>query len=256
MRKLNVIMVCLVLAMAGCSSGNIKTGTIGIEKEVFPVVESYLENSAAGNWKEVLETLSGEAQAETRSNVSRVKVSEKIVSKTLKLIPVCQDVVEVSADFTKSSGGGFNRLAYSFRLKKHEGGWLIYKTSYGDYQHGDFKDGEMPLEAAGIIKKYLELPFYEKRTLDHEYLAGKLLQDSLKSKLLSLSMDTQSVKQQENIKTRVKTMECLGMADGYAVVRVGYDVIKDNTAYPVEMLVDVLDVNGAWKICGMEVTKT
>ncbi|KJR96814.1 MAG: hypothetical protein VR68_13630 [Peptococcaceae bacterium BRH_c4a] len=254
MRKLNVIIVCLVLAMAGCSSGNIKTGTIGIENEVFPVVERYLENSAAGNWREVFETLSGEALAETRANAGRVKVSEKIVSKILKLNPVCQDVAEVSADFTKAYGGGVDRLAYNFRLKKHEGRWLIYMTTYGEYQHGELKSGQLPLEAAGIIKTYLELPFNEKRTLDHKYLAGKILQDSLKSKLLP--MDTQSVKQQENIKTRVKTMECLGMADGYAVVRVGYDVIKDSEEYPVESLVEVLDVNGAWKICRMDITKS
>lgn len=251
MKKL-VLLVPLLLMLYGCGLKNTEI-TIP-EKEVFPVVERYLENSAVGNWKEVYESLSGEAMAEARANYGRVKASGKIVSKTLKLTPVCRDVVEVSADFTKTSGGGFDRLAYSFRLKKHEGGWLIYKTSYGDYHHGDFKDGQLPPEATGIIKKYLELPFNEKRTLDHKYLAGKILQDSLKSKLLPV--DSQSVKQQENIKTRVKTMECLGMADGYAIIRVDYDVLKDSTEYPVEALVEALDVNGAWKICRMDITKS
>lgn len=252
MKKIIIGLICLIIS--GCGSVERRTDLTGIEKEVFPVVERYLENSAAGNWKEVYETLSGEALAEARANSGRVKASEKIVSKTLKLTPICRDVVEVSADFTKTTGGGFDRLAYNFRLKKHEGGWLIYKTSHGDYHYGDLKDGQLPPEAAGIIKTYLELPFNEKRTLDHKYLAGKVLQDSIKSKLLP--MDTQSVKQQENIKTRVKTMECLGMADGYAVVRVGYDVLKDSTEYPLEALVEVLDVNWAWKICRMDIIKS
>jgi len=253
LKKIIIGLICLIVS--GCGSVERRTDPLtGIEKEVFPVVERYLENSAVGNWKEVYETLSGEALAEARANSGRVKTAEKIVSKILKLTPVCRDVVEVSAVFTKTSGGGFDRLAYNFRLKKHEGGWLIYKTSYGDYNHGDFKDGQLPPEAASIIKKYLELPFNEKRTLDHKYLTGKVLQDSMKSKLLP--MDSQSVKQQENIKTRVRTMECLGMADGYAIIRVVYDVSRDSTEYPVEALAEALEVNGAWKICRIDITKS
>lgn len=249
-RILIIILGCVVLT--GCST-NSKSGLTGIEKEVFPVVERYLENSSAGNWKEVFETLSGEALAETRANSGRVKTAEKIVSKTLKLNPVCQDVAEVSADFTKAYGGGVDRLAYNFRLKKHEGGWLIYMTTYGEYQHDELKSGQLPLEAATVIKTYIELPYSHKRTDHYKYLSGKLLQDSQKAKLLPV--DSKTNKEQENIKTVVKGMECLGLTDGYAIVRVSYDVIKDNTTYPMEMLVDVLDVNGAWKICGMEVTK-
>lgn len=252
MKRIIAIILSCCLVLTGCTTTS-KSGLTETEKDIFPVVEKYLENSASGNWNAVYETLSGEALAEARANSGRVKMVEKIVSKNLKYTLICKDVAEVSADFTTTSGGGFDRLAYIFRLKKHDSRWLIYKTTYGDYHHGQLKPGQLLPEIAVIIKTYLELPFNEKRTIDYKYLAGRILQDSQKAKLLPV--DNKSIKEQERIKTIVKTMDCLGMADGYAIVRVGYDVIKDNTAYPVDMLVDVLDVNGAWKICGMDVTK-
>ncbi|KJS02162.1 MAG: hypothetical protein VR68_03890 [Peptococcaceae bacterium BRH_c4a] len=250
MKKIVILLICFLLAGCDSNKGSITDST---EKEIFPVVDIYLDNAAAGNWKEVFEVLSGEALAEAKANSGRVKSGEKIVSKNLKLTPVCRDVAEVSADFTRASGGGFDRLAYNFRLKKYEDRWRIYKTTYGEYQHGELKFGQLPPETAAVIKTYIELPFNHKRADPHKYLSGKLLQDSQKAKLLPV--DSKANKEQENIKTVVKAMDCLGLTGGYAVVRVSYDVIKDNTTYPVEMLVEALDVNGAWKICGMDVTK-
>ena len=250
MKKLLIPLLCFLLV--GCHSNKDSVADF-TEKEIFPVVERYLENSAAGNWKEVYQTLSGEALAEAKANAARVKSVEKIIAKRLQLTQICKDVAGVSADFIKTSNGGFDRLAYNFRLVKQEGGWLIYKTTYRDYIHGDLKPGPLPPEAFTAIKTYIELPFSHKRKDNHKYLAGKLLQESQKAALLPV--DSKTSKDQENIKTVVKTMDCLGFTDGYAVVRVGYDVIKENTAYQMEMLVDVLDVNGTWKICGINVTK-
>jgi len=250
LKKLLIPLLCFLLA--GCHSNKDSVADF-TEKEIFPVVERYLENSAAGNWSEVYQTLSGEALAEAKANAGRVKSAEKIIAKRLRLTQICRDVTEVSADFTRTSNGGFDRLAYNFRLVKQEGGWLIYKTTYRDYIHGEPKSGQLPPEVFTAIKTYIELPFSHKRKDNHKYLAGKLLQESQKAALLPV--DSKNSKDQENIKTVVKTMDCLGFTGDYAIVRVDYDVVKDNTTYPVEMLVDVLDVNGTWKICGINVTK-
>ncbi|MFZ5632147.1 MAG: hypothetical protein ACOY40_04805 [Bacillota bacterium] len=243
--------MCLVFA--GCGSSNRSTGFTGIEREVFPVVETYLDNAASGNWNEVFETLSGEALAEARANSGRAKAGEKIISKDLKLTPVCQDIIEVSADFTKSSGGGFDRLAYSFRLKKTGDRWLIYKTSYSNYHHGELKPGQFPSEGASIVKTYLELPFMQKRNSNKKFLAGKLLEESEKAKMLPV--DSKIVYEQEKIVTRVKGLECLGTSDDFAVVKVNYEVIRGNVPQTMEALADIINVNGAWKICRMDISQ-
>jgi len=242
--------ICLILA--GCGSnkpGNVLTGS---EQEVFPVVEKYLENAAAGNWNEVFDTLSGEALAEARANSTRVGAGEKIITRNKKAIPVCKDIIEVSVDFTQKTGNGFDRLVYSFRLKKSGHHWRIYKTTPGEYHHGEFRSGELPLKAAETIKTYLELPLSQKRALDHEYLAGRLLQESHRAKLLPV--DPGPVKGQEKISARVKAVQCMGISDGYAVALVNYESVRDGRAYPMEALVEVLDVNGTWKICGLDIT--
>lgn len=246
MKKLIALLICIFLA--GCSSGNSNEGP---GKEVYPVVESYLEKSAAGRWQEVFDTLSGEALAEAKANSGRVKAQEKIIRKNLTLTPVCDGIAEVAADFTVSAGGGFDRLAYKFRLKRTGDKWLIYKTEYGGYIHGELRPGQLPPGIGEIIRAYTEMPFNEKHSAGQKYLAGKLLQETKRAALMPV--DPRTAKDREKISVRVKTMECLGLADGYAVVRVGYDIFKDNKAYPAEMLIDALEVNGAWKICRLDV---
>lgn len=226
-------------------------GINNVEKEVFPVVDQYLENSAAGNWKEVYETLSGEALAEARANSGRVKAEEKVITKNFELNPVVPGVVEVTADFTVSVGGEFDRLSYKFRLKKAGEKWLIYKTEYGQYIHGELRHGQLPPEAADVIGRYIEMPFKEKHFSGQKYLAGKMLQESKRAS--HLPVDSKSVKEQGNVSVRVKAVECLGLSEGFAMARVSYEVIKNSTAYPMEVALDVLDVNGSWRICSMDV---
>lgn len=246
MKKLIALLFCIILA--GCSSGNSSEGP---EKEVYPVVERYLESSAAGRWQEVFDTLSGEALTEAKANSGRVKAQEKVVRKSLALTSVCDGVKEVAADFTVGAGGGFDRLAYRFRLKKTGDKWLIYKTEYGEYIHGPLGPGQLPPGAAEAISSYVAMPFKDKHRDGEKYLAGKLLQETKRAALMPV--DPGSAKEQEKVSARVRTMECLGLADGYAVVRVSYDITKDNKAYPAEMLIDALEVNGVWKICRLDV---
>lgn len=223
-----------------------------MEKEVFPAVEKYLESAADGNWKEVYETLAGEALMEARANTGRVKTKEKIVSKKLKLSQSLKDIVEVKADFTISRGPGFDRRAYTFRLKKSGDKWLIYKTAYGDYQHDPLKSGELPNEAVKAIKTYYELPFTEKRSKDYIYLAGKLLAESQKAGLLP--PDSQSVIEQEKMNTRVKEVEPFGQSEDFIIARVSYDVTKNGTVFPMQAIVENVLVNGAWKISRIDIS--
>lgn len=247
MKRIIAIILSCCLVLTGCTTTS-KSGLTETEKDVFPVVEKYLENSASGNWNAVYETLSGEALAEARANSGRVKNTEKIVAKNFILSPVCQEIVEVTADITKSSALGFDRLAYCFRLKKFDGRWLIYNTTLGQYIHGELNPGKLPPDAANTVKTYFELPFNEKRANDHKYLAGKLLQESRKAGLLQ-------VNEQEKIKTRVTSVESMGITDGYVVALAVCDVLKDGKVYKEELIADILNVNGTWKICRLDVSK-
>lgn len=248
MKKIIIFTVAFIL-LTGCSSHEANN----TESEVYPVVERYLENSAAGNWKNVLDILSGEALAETKANMGRVKTNEKIIKKNFKLTQICKGVAEVSADVTISCEGGFDRLGYVFGLKMIGDQWLIYKTRYGCYIHGELVSGKLPRDAEQKLREYFELTFRERRSNDREYLAGILLQESVKTKMLPA--DQYTTKDQDINKTRVNKTECLGITDGYAVAQVTYEFTKNSQAFKMEALVDVLEVNGTWKICKMDITQ-
>lgn len=245
LRVFIILIACLMLV--GCGSKSVATNSTDIEKDVFSVVDKYLENASACNWSEVYTILSGEALAEAKANTGRVKITEKIVAKNFNLSPVGQEIVEVTADITKSSALGFDRSAYCFRLKKFDGHWLIYKTTLGQYIHGELNPGKLPPDIENTVKTYFELPLNEKRANDHKYLAGKLLQESQKASHLP-------EKEQENFKTRVASVESMGITSGYVVALAVCDVFKGGKVYKEEIIVDLLNVNGAWKICRLDVS--
>lgn len=234
--------------LVGCGSKSMATNSTDIKKDTFSVVDKYLENASAGNWSEVYTTLSGEALAEAKANTGRAKITEKIVAKNFILSPVGHEIVEVTADITKSSALGLDRTAYCFRLKKFDGHWLIYKTTLGQYIHGELIPGQLPPDVSNTVKAYFELPFNEKRVNDHKYLAGMLLQESRKAGQLP-------VKEQEKFKTRVASVESMGITSGYVVALAVCDVFKDGKVYKEEIIVDILNVNGAWKICRLDISK-
>lgn len=242
--------VCLLVA-AGCSNINKSTGTNGLEKDVYTVVEGYLENTTAGNWQEVFVTLTGEALAGARVNFAQVKgTGEKIVYQKLRATRVSDGIAKVSADFTVSSGGDFNRIAYIFDLVRNGDGWRIYKMSWGEYLHDDLNPGQLPADAAGVIRAYLEMPYADKKAKGNKYLSGRLLQDSEKSKALPVDAKTYGVLQKTV--TTVSSLECLGLSDDYAVVKAECSVARDGTEKQVSFLIDTVLVNGSWKIAGIE----
>lgn len=247
MKKLIIIAICLT--MAGC--GLNKSG--GFEEQVFSVVDKYLHNAAAGNWGEVYDTLSGEALTDARINAGRVKAGEKIISKNLKAAIICTDIVEVSADVTKGAEGHFDRQAYKFRLKKTDGRWLIYRSSYGEYLHGELRPGQLPGGAAESVRKYMELPLSQKHAMEQQYLAGRLLADAGKARLLPT--DRNVVNAQDAVAVSVSEIRCLGVAADYAVALVIYDSVYGGREHLMEALVDLVNINGAWKLCRMDITK-
>lgn len=248
MKKALLLFLCLLVA-AGCSNIN---NTSGLEKDVYPVVETYLENAVAGNWQEVFGTLSGGALAGARANFAQVKsTGEKIVYKKLRATRVSDDIARVSADFTVSSGGDFNRIAYIFDLVRNGDGWRIYKMSWGEYLHDDLIPGQLPTNVAGVIREYLEMPYADKKAKAHLYLSGKLFQDSEKSKALPVETKTYGVLQKTV--TTVKSLECLGLSDDYAVVKAACSVERDGAAKDTSFLIETVFVNGTWKIAGIEI---
>lgn len=247
MKKILFLLAAFAV-MAGCGPAG-----EGVEKDVFSVVEKHLENTAAGSWQEAFEDLAGEALAESRANCGRVRAVEKIISKKLKAHQVCRDVVEVKADITKSAGGGFDRQAYRFRLKREGGRWLIYSADPGEYIHPGLRPGQLPPGAGEAVREYIELPFSAKRNLGQYFLAGKILNDHRKAGALPVDQKTASV--QEMIATRVKSLDCLGVSEDYAVVLADYEISRDGKVFLAEAVVDVVKVNGKWKISRIDISK-
>ncbi|HBV98030.1 MAG: hypothetical protein JL50_01015 [Peptococcaceae bacterium BICA1-7] len=245
------VLVIALLLLAGCSPLE-NSSQSALEKEVYPVVETYLENAAAGNWQEVFGVLTGEALISAKANAGQVKADgDKIIFSKYKVSRVGDCLTRVEADITKSTAEGFDRLAYTFALIKSGDSWKIYKTTWGEYLHDDLKPGQLPADAAGgVIKAYLEAPYSEKRAKGYIYLSGKLLQDSERSKSLPVDANTYGVLQQTV--TTVKSLECLGISDDYAVVKAVCSVTMDGAEKQASFLIDTILVNGAWKIAGIE----
>lgn len=245
MKKIGIIIIACIL-VAGCQS----VGS-GLEKETVLIVEQYLESSAALNWPKVFETLTGEALAQTKANYTRVKTSDNIITKKLTAVPFAKDIVTVTADVTKKVGENTDRQAYTFWLRKANERWQIYKTEQGQYQHGDLKEGDLPQGAMQVIKEYIELPFNKKKSLAERYLAGRLLQESAKSK--TLPVDNKTIVEQKQIAINLKSIDCIGLTGGLAVAKVEYITTRDGMDYPAQALFEVIDVNGTWKISKIDI---
>lgn len=246
-----IVLACFILT--GCQKTEAAHNDNAEEKEKIQVVGSYLENSAAGNWPEAYKTLAGEALTEAKANAGRVKGGEKIVSAEFKTAEVCEDIADVTADIVKSSGQEFDRVAYKFRLIKSGNGWLIYKVSYGDYLHGELEKGPLPAEAAKVIIDYIEMPFTEKREKGRTYFAGKLRAESIKAEALPVDMKT--VKKEAGITTKVIGIQCLGISKNYLVVRADMEVSGEGKKAPVSSIIDMVHVNGSWKISSLDIAR-
>jgi hypothetical protein len=245
-----IAFACIMLGSCGLHTDD----TVSTEHEVSGVVDKYLDNSAAGNWDEVFASLSGEALAEARANSARAKAGDKIVSRNYRIVPVCRDIVEVSADITRTASVNtyYDRNAYVFRLKRTGSNWLVYNASYGQYHHGQLKPGRLPQGAFETIRTYFELPDPEKRARDSEFLTGKLLKDS---RAAGLPGDFQPAGEAKKIVTTVQNVECLGLSDDYGIAQVDCKVVRDGRNLTVQVIVDVLNVNGLWKIGRMDVSR-
>ena len=244
-----IVLLGILLTLVGCSHSENSSQSAN-DKEFCQVVASYLENSAAGNWPEVFNTLTGEALAGAKANYGQVKAGgEKIISKKLKAKPISDSLARVDADLTKNTGAGFDRLGYTFELIRSGDRWLIYKTAWGEYLHDDLKPGQLPADAADVIRTYLEMPYGEKRAQDKVYLSGKLLQDSERSKMLPVA--EKAYGELQKTVTTVKSIECLGESDDYLIARAHCEV-KGNKPGQVKLLIEAAAVNGAWKLCKIE----
>jgi len=244
-----VLMLFIFIILTGCGKQEQQkeTGTNSI-KPIETVVEHYLENTVENNWQGALQDLTGEALVETTVNKDRVKSKGKIIRKKFNSRLLTDNTAECTADFTQAVGSNIDRLAYKYLLIKSENRWKIYKTEWGSYIHSDLKPGQLPAEAESVIRQYVELTVPEKRSRDFVFLAGKLLDDSYKAKMLPQDngKETKTVE-------KVKSIECYGVAEDYAVARVNSELTRDGQTYAVVSIVDLVNVNGVWKIASQDV---
>jgi len=52
---------------------------------------------------------------------------------------------------------------------------------------------------------------------------------------------------------RVKSIECYGVTDDYAVVSVNSELSRDGKTYAVVSIMDLVNANGVWKIARQDV---
>lgn len=244
-----MIILVVLLMVAGCSKpAQLQEARPGSLQPIEAVVEHHLENAVENNWQEALQDLTGEALVEAAANKDRVKSKGKIITKKFNSRLVTDNTAECTVDFTIADDSNIDRLAYRFLLIKSENRWKIYKAEWGGYIHGDLKPGQLPAEAEKVIRQYVELPVPEKRSHDSVFLAGKMLDDSKKAKLLPQDngKDTKTIE-------RVKSVECYGVAEDYAVARVNSELTRDGQTFTVVSITDMVNVNGTWKIARRDV---
>jgi hypothetical protein len=245
------ILFALLLLANWWIIGSSQSSQATLEKEVYPVVDRYLDNAVARNWPEVYGALTGEALTGAKARAEQVKTNgEKIISREYKVSGTGTGLARVYADFTRSTAEGFDRLAYTFDIIKTGDSWLIYKTTWGEYLHDDLVHGQLPADAASTIRRYLEMPYSDKKAMDNVYLAGRLLQESEKSK--ALPMDANSYDILQRTVTTVKNMECLGVSGDFVVVKATCSVKRDSAEKEASFLIDMVFVQGSWKIASLE----
>lgn len=223
------------------------------DSEVIYVIENYLNNSVSGNWEELDYSLSGEALAEFKVNSDRVQSKGTITDMEFKVDRLTDEFAQVTADVSMQYGEFHDRIAYDFKLQKTGNGWKIYKMTYGGYLYSKLKEGSDNQKTIDTAKKYMELSFEEKRTTGVNYLAGKLKQQALRS--ANMPIDESAVNQQAGVQLKVKQVKSLGTAKGYELLSVDYETVIDGNTFPKQAILEVLELEGNWKIGNIEISR-
>lgn len=229
-------MLLLTLLFLGC--GGISPNS---EHPAITTVQAYIENSSIGQWDKVMPLLSGQALEETKNNIALIKHHEKILSQKTIINWSTDNLAEVYCDVTKND----DRVAYKFYLGNMGGHWKVYKTSLTDFARPALKAGELSSEAKDTVEKYFALTTSDKRKHDTEYLAGRLLRVSLSSKQIQgVQINTPETSQ------KVVNINSLGISEDYAIV----EVLFEDSGIPGTAIVDLIKVNGKWKITSLELS--
>lgn len=244
MAKLRCLLFLLFIALLfpGCSKDS--------TQDIVEVIDNYLDCSSKLQWEGVEQLLTGEALLETRVNKDKVKNQEEIFYKKVDVRYLTNKIAIGTADVTKNH----DRVAYKFHLIKENSHWLIYKVEYGDYLHDELKPGQLPQGVEDQIKTYIELPKAEKDKRNRQFLAGPLLQASMKQLAFQ---GVAGEKREITIAETFKEIKCLGLSKDYVLVKVESEVSDGggNKNYSISAVYHLVDVNGIWKICRMDVVE-
>lgn len=241
-KTLSLLSIAALLMLSGCNDA--KTGLADPAR----VAETYINASAALKWDVVDGLLCGEALVDARKNRAKVARPEEIIATKTKAIFITGEIAEVKADVSKKTSYGADREAYSFSLQKQGDSWKIYNCEYGDYQHGELKQGPLPAGVDQAVREYIELPAAKKQESAARYLAGRLLKISAARGILPQVPEGE-------VKQAVKNITCLGAADDYAIVQADYDITREEKIHPATAIIDLVAVEGAWKIVKLNISK-
>ncbi|WP_449241464.1 hypothetical protein [Desulfoscipio gibsoniae] len=210
------------------------------------VVTQYIEYSSTMQWKKAQKVLSGEALAQTIKNQDTATNKEKILFTELHGT-INENLAIVDANVEKT-GLYDDRQSYTFSLAKIAGEWKIYKVEYKDFTRpilGPYKEN---VAALGVLSDYLSLTAGKRREMAEKYLAGELLRATLVNRPL---YSNQQVKE---LKETVVAINPVGSNDGYVAYQAQV-VSRQEKSVTTTLLVDLVDVNGQWKIVNMDVLR-
>jgi hypothetical protein len=238
-KTLALLSIPALLALSGCKT---------VPAEPARVVETYIDASAALRWDLADGVLCGEALVDAGKNRFKITHPEEVVSTKTVVSVITSGIAEVAADVSKKTSYGVDREAYRFSLQKQGEGWKIYNCQYGEYQHEELKPGPLPAGVDQVVREYIELPVAQKQESAARYLAGRLL------KIAAAQGKLPQVPEGE-VKQAVKNVTCLGAADDYAMVQADYDITRGEKVRPASAIIDLVALEGGWKIVKLGISK-
>jgi len=205
----------------------------------------YIDYSSTLQWDKARELLTGEALAQTIRNQGIAVEEENIMGVKYNTTLTNDNLATVEADIEKAD----DRQVYTFHLVKMADNWLIYKVGYKDFTRPVIDKNEGNSKAAEVLSEYLSLNAKQRTDEAQKYLAGNLLRATLTNRPLPQS---QPVKE---LNEKMLSITPIGATKELATYQAVLEASVGTTIITTTLLVDLVEVNGSWKIVNIDIVK-